>query len=303
MERDVLNPQGSNGFGPYFGDIPGLPSGPIRQKGIGSGVIVSPEGYILTNAHVVRGADRLTVTLLDGRTFAGKVVGADTATDLAVVKIQASNLPIARLGESAPLQPGDWAIAIGNPYGLNFTVTVGVISATGRSLPDGPEEPFLQTDAAINPGNSGGPLVDAVGRVIGINTAEFENAQGIGFAIPVDTAKGIMQQLIATGKVARPYLGVYLQPITPDQAQALHLPTGTKGAQIAEVAPNSPAAAAGLQRADVIIEVNGQHVDDPASLVTLVHNSKIGTTISLLLHRADHTQSVSVTVGQMPASQ
>jgi Do/DeqQ family serine protease len=302
MEREVPNPQGSGGFGPY-GDIPGLPSGPSRQKGIGSGVIVSRDGYILTNAHVVRGADRLTVTLLDGRTFAGKVVGADSATDLAVVKIQASNLPIARLGESAPLQPGDWAIAIGNPYGLNFTVTVGVISATGRSLPDGPEEPFLQTDAAINPGNSGGPLVDAVGRVIGINTAEFENAQGIGFAIPVDTAKGIMQQLIATGRVARPYLGVYLQPITPDQAQALHLPTGAKGAQIAEVAPNSPAATAGLQRGDVILEVNGQHVDDPASLVTLVHNSKIGTTISLLLHRADHTQSVSVTLGQMPASQ
>lgn len=303
MERDVPNPQGSNGFGPYFGDIPGLPSGPSRQKGIGSGVIVSPDGYILTNAHVVRGADRLTVTLLDGRTFAGKVVGADSATDLAVVKIQASNLPIARLGESAPLQPGDWAIAIGNPYGLNFTVTLGVISATGRSLPDGPEEPFLQTDAAINPGNSGGPLVDAAGRVIGINTAEFENAQGIGFAIPIDTAKGIMQQLIATGTVARPYLGVYLRPITPDLGRTLHLPTGTKGAQIAEVAPNSPAAAAGLQRGDVILEVNGQHVDDPASLVTLVHKSKIGTTISLLVYRSDHTQSVSVTVGQMPASQ
>jgi len=241
--------------------------------------------------------------LLDGRTFVGKVVGADAATDLAVVKIQASNLPIARLGEAAALQPGDWAIAIGNPYGLNSTVTVGVISATERSLPDGPEESFLQTDAAINPGNSGGPLVDAVGRVVGINTAEFENAQGIGFAIPIDTAKGIMRQLIATGRVARPYLGVYLRPVSSDLTQASHLPTGTKGAEIAEVAPNSPAAAAGLQRGDVVLEVNGQRVDDPASLVTLVRKSRIGTTISLLLLRSDHTRHVSVTIGQMPASQ
>lgn len=303
IERDILNSAGgANRFGPFFGDIPGLPSGPSRQKGTGSGVIVSGDGYILTNAHVIRGADRLTVTLLDGRTFKGTVVGADPATDLAVLKISASNLPVAELGESAPLQPGDWAIAIGNPYGLSFTVTAGVISATGRSLP-GPEEPFLQTDAAINPGNSGGPLVDAAGHVIGINTAEFENAQGIGFAIPIDTAKGIMQQLITTGKVVRPYLGVYLQPTTPDLAQALHVPAGTKGTLVAEVAPNSPAASAGLQRGDVVLEAAGQRVDSPQSLVALVRKSKIGTTLSLLVLRSEHTQYVAVTVGQMPASQ
>lgn len=303
-ERVIPGPAGGPyGFGPFFGDIPGLPSGPSRQKGIGSGVIVSGDGYILTNAHVVRGADRLTVSLLDGRTFTGTVVGADPATDLAVVKIPASNLPVAPLGESAPLQPGDWAIAIGNPYGLNFTVTAGVISATGRSLPRGPEEPFLQTDAAINPGNSGGPLVDAAGWVVGINTAEFENAQGIGFAIPIDTAKGIMQQLIATGKVVRPYLGVYLQRVTPGLVQALHLPADTKGVLIAEVAPNSPAAAAGLQRGDVVLEAAGQRVDSPESLVTLIRKSKIGTTLSILILHSGHTQGVAVTVGQMPATQ
>jgi len=303
MERDIPNPSGGpNGFGPFFGDIPGMPSGPSRQKGIGSGVIVSGDGYILTNAHVVRGADRLTVTLLDGRTFKGTVVGADPATDLAVVKISATNLPVAQLGESAPLQPGDWAIAIGNPYGLNFTVTAGVISATERSLPESPDEQFLQTDASINPGNSGGPLVDAAGHVIGINTAIFEDAKGIGFAIPIDTAKGIMQQLIATGKVERPYLGVYLQAITPDLVQGLHLPADTKGALISQVAPDSPAASAGLQRGDVVLEAAGQRVDSPQSLVTLVHKSKIGTTLSLLVMRSDHTQYVPVTLGQMPAS-
>jgi Do/DeqQ family serine protease len=298
-ERTVQNP--FSDFQQFFGSIPGLPSGPIQQRGIGSGVIVSPDGYILTNAHVVAGAQHLTVTLLDGRTFTGSVVGTDPATDLAVVKIPATGLPVAPLGNSSALAPGDWAIAIGNPYGLNFTVTVGVISATGRTLAGGPEETFLQTDAAINPGNSGGPLVDTAGQVIGINTAKSAGAQGIGFAIPINTAKGIMQQLIATGHVVRPYLGVYLQPLTPAAASALHVPAGTQGLLIADVVPNGPAAAAGLQRGDVIVEANGQHVVDPAALAMLVHKSKIGTRLLLLVLRDGHTRYVTATIGEMPS--
>jgi len=243
----VQNPFGDDSF---FPPMPGIPSGPRQQKAIGSGVIVSPDGYILTNAHVVQGARQLTVTLLDGRTFNGTIVGRDTPTDLAVVKIPASGLVAAPLGDSAALEPGDWAIAIGNPYGLNFTVTAGVISALGRTLSDGPEETFIQTDAPINPGNSGGPLVDTQGQVIGINSAKFANAQGIGFAIPIDGAKGIMSQLIATGHVTRPYMGVSLQPLTPNIATALHLAVGTKGVVVARVAQNSPAAEAGLVRGD-----------------------------------------------------
>jgi len=286
---------------PFFGGVPGMPSGPQQEKAIGSGVIVSPEGYILTNAHVVQGAQKLTVTLLDGRTFNGTVVGADTATDLAVVRIQATGLPVAPLGDSSSLQPGDWAIAIGNPYGLNFTVTAGVISAMGRTLPNGPEETFIQTDAPINPGNSGGPLIDTRGQVIGVNSAKFEDAQGIGFSIPINTAKGIMAQLIATGHVTRPYLGVYLQPLTPDIASQLGLAVDTKGALVADVAPNSPAAASGLQRGDVIVQAAGHPTPDPATLVTTVHGAKVGSKILLMVLRQGHTQYVTVTLEQTPA--
>lgn len=297
-ERQV---PGFRGQVPFGREIPGMPSGPI-QKGIGSGVIVSPDGYVLTNAHVVRGANQLTVTLLDGRTFPGTVVGSDATADLAVVKVPASNLPTAQLGNSALLQPGDWAIAIGNPYGLNFTVTVGVVSATGRSVHDGADEQFIQTDAAINPGNSGGPLVDIGGQVVGINTAEFRGAQGIGFAIPSDAARGIMQQLIATGKVVRPYLGVYLQALTSASAAALHLPSDTKGVLVAQVAPNGPAAEAGLRAGDVIVQAAGRAVADPDTLVRLVRQSSIGRPLTLLVLRGGHTQTITVTPREMPAS-
>jgi len=296
--QTVQNPVGQQ-FSPFFG----LPSGPIRQKAIGSGVIVSQDGYILTNAHVVDGAQQLTVTLLDGRTFKGAVVGSDTVTDLAVVKIPATSLPAAPLGDSSSLVPGDWAIAIGNPYGLNFTVTVGVISATGRTLPDGPEETFIQTDAAINPGNSGGPLVDTDGRVVGINSAKFENAQGIGFSIPINTAKGIMSDLISSGHVVRPYLGVSLQPLTPDLASELNLPSDTKGALVADVAPNSPAAAAGLERGDVIVQAGGERTLDPSALVTFIHKQKVGSKVVLLVLHRGHTTYETVTLGETPRGQ
>jgi serine protease Do len=300
----VLTVQGQQGqMSPFGGGFPGQPSGPQQEKAIGSGTIVDSQGYILTNAHVVEGAQKITVTLLDGRTFNGSVVGADTATDLAVVKINAANLPVAPLGDSSSLQPGDWAIAIGNPYGLNFTVTAGVISAMGRVLPGGPEETFIQTDAPINPGNSGGPLVDTRGQVIGVNSAKFQNAQGIGFSIPINTAKGIMAQLISAGHVTRPYLGVYLQPLTPDAASQLNLSPDTKGVLVADVAPDSPAAASGIQRGDVIVQADGRPTPDPNTLVALVHGAKVGSRLALTVVRDGQTQNVTVTLAQTPAGQ
>jgi serine protease Do len=297
--QTVQNPFGDQ---PFFNQFPGMPSGPMQQKAIGSGVIVSPAGYILTNAHVVNGAQQLMVTLLDGRTFKGTVVGSDSATDVAVVKVPATNLPTAPLGNSEDLQPGDWAIAIGNPYGLNFTVTAGVISAMGRTLPNGPEETFIQTDAPINPGNSGGPLVDTQGQVIGINSAKFEGAQGIGFSIPIDTARGIMSQLIATGHIVRPYVGVYLESLTPELATRLHLPAGTKGAVITRVMPNSPAAAAGLVQGDVIIKAADQPTPDAGTLVTLIHQQKVGEKVTLVVLHQGQSKSITVTLGQAPAN-
>jgi serine protease Do len=291
----VQNPLGSLGA-PFFG----LPSGPLQQKGIGSGVIVNTNGAILTNAHVVEGANQLTVTLLDGRTFTGTPVGSDSVTDLAVVKIPAQSLPTAPLGDSSSLMPGDWVIAIGNPYGLNFTVTHGVISATGRALPGGPEESVLQTDAAINPGNSGGALANTAGQVIGINTAIYQNAQGIGFAIPINSAKSVMQQLLTTGRVIHPYLGVYLQPVTPEAVQALQLPSGTQGAIVVRVVPGSPAAAGGLHQGDVIVQAGGRPVTSPEDLITAVRNSTVGAELPVQVFRQGSRQNVQVKIGEAP---
>ncbi len=214
---------------PMFRDFFGgdLPTGPQKrvERGTGSGFIISSNGDILTNAHVVDGADKVNVTLKDGRTFVGKVMGTDTVTDVAVVKIQANNLPAVSLGNSDQLKPGEWAIAIGNPLGLDNTVTKGIISATGRTssqvgVPD-KRVSFIQTDAAINPGNSGGPLLNASGQVIGMNTAIIQGAQGLGFAIPINTAKRIADQLIANGKVQHPYLGIQMVTLTPELNKTL----------------------------------------------------------------------------------
>jgi S1-C subfamily serine protease len=291
----VQNPMGSLSA-PFFG----FPSGPFQQKGIGSGVIVDANGAILTNAHVVEGANQLTVTLLDGRTFKGTSAGSDTVTDLAVVKIPAGSLPTAPLGDSSALVPGDWVIAIGNPYGLNFTVTHGVISATGRALPGGPEESVLQTDAAINPGNSGGALVNTAGQVIGINTAIYQNAQGIGFAIPINSAKSVMQQLLTTGHVVHPYLGVYLQPVTPAAIQALQLPAGTEGAIVVRVVPGSPAASAGLKQGDVIVQAEGKSVNAPEDLISTVRDRQVGSTVTLQVFHGGAKHPVRVKLGQAP---
>ncbi|MDX2213015.1 MAG: HhoA/HhoB/HtrA family serine endopeptidase [Oculatellaceae cyanobacterium bins.114] len=292
-------------FERFFGsDAPVQPQ-PHVQEGVGSGFIVDSAGVVLTNAHVVDGADQVTVTLKDGRTFNGKVLGEDRVTDVAVVKIEAQDLPTVPLGNSDQLQPGEWAIAIGNPLGLDNTVTVGIISATGRSsaqvgIPD-QRGSFIQTDAAINPGNSGGPLLNQQGQVVGMNTAIRANAQGLGFAIPINTAKRIADQLIATGRVDHPYLGVQMTTLTPQLKQRLenepNLPFTVQdetGILVLRVVPNSPAAAAGVQPGDVITKLNNQVVTTSEQVQETVENSRIGNDLSVELRRQGQVVNLSI---------
>lgn len=258
-----------------------------ERRGTGSGFIIRPDGYILTNEHVVRDSQKLEVTLFGGKKFTGRVIGTDPLSDLAVVKINAQNLPSVELGDSAKLLPGQWVVAIGNPYGFHDTVTAGIISALDRSLEDPNQSGnLIQTDAAINPGNSGGPLIDLSGKVIGINEAIIANAQGLGFAIPVNLAKKISQDLILKGKVQRPatpWLGVSLTEINDRIARYYGL-TNQAGA-IIQVYANSPAAKAGLQDGDIIKEVNHQKVKTPDDVVKIVKGSKVGQSIEILVFR------------------
>ena len=231
------------------------------QTGQGSGVIISKDGYILTNNHVVSNGRRVKVTLSDGRELAGKVIGADPKTDIALVKIEGgNNLPYAEMGNSETMEVGDWVMAIGNPFGLEATVTVGVLSGKGRVIGAGPYDDYLQTDASINPGNSGGPLFNTEGQIIGINTAIISESQGIGFSVPINLAKEISQQLRVTGRVVRGYLGLGVQSLKPKLKEALRLPADTKGALVAQVQPKSPAALAGIQVEDVITAINGKPI-------------------------------------------
>ncbi len=284
------------------------------EKGTGSGFILSGDGQILTNAHVVDGADTVTVTLKDGRSFQGKVLGKDELTDVAVVKIQADNLPSVTLGNSDQLQPGEWAIAIGNPLGLDNSVTTGIISATGRTsnqigAPDKRVE-FIQTDAAINPGNSGGPLLNSRGEVIGMNTAIIQGAQGLGFSIPINTAQRISKQLIATGKVQHPYLGIQMLGLTPQIKQNLNSDPNSgitvnedKGVLVVKVMPNSPAAKAGVRAGDVIKSLNGKSVTDASSVQRAVESSQVGGNLSLELRRNGQTINLAVQPGAFPTQQ
>ncbi|MBD0265197.1 MAG: trypsin-like peptidase domain-containing protein, partial [Tolypothrix sp. Co-bin9] len=273
-------------FRRFFGDQPSQPR--QRIEGSGSGFIINSAGQILTNAHVVDGADTVTVTLKDGRTFDGKVLGEDRVTDVAVIKIGANNLPTIALGNSEALQPGEAVIAIGNPLGLNNTVTSGILSATGRSGSDiGASDKrvdYIQTDAAINPGNSGGPLLNAQGQVIGMNTAILSGAQGLGFAIPINTAQRIAQQLIAKGRVDHPYLGVAMETLTPEMKRVLsnasegRLKIRTdKGVFIRGVVRGSPAATAGLRAGDVIISISNKPVAKNEDVLKILENSQIGS--------------------------
>jgi len=274
-----------------------------KEQSLGSGVIVSSDGYIITNNHVIEQADEIRVTLFDKRSFKAKVIGADNKTDVAVVKIDADNLYAVQWGDSDKLQVGEFVLAIGNPYGLSHTITMGIISAVGRAnVGIADYEDFIQTDAAINPGNSGGPLVNTKGEVIGINTAIFSKSggyQGIGFAVPSNMARLVMNQLIQKGKVTRGWLGVTIQEITPELSQKFGLKTA-KGALIGDVAKGSPAEKAGLRRGDIILEFNGKKVDDVGNLRNMVAQSKVGAQIPLTIMRSGKEYAVNVTTSELP---
>jgi S1-C subfamily serine protease len=287
----------------FFGEVPES-GGQQVEQGTGSGFIIE-NGKVITNAHVVQGADKVTVTLKDGRVLQGKVLGLDTVTDVAVVKIEGNNLPSVALGDSEKLKPGEWAIAIGNPLGLDNTVTAGIISATGRSssqVGDGSKRVnYIQTDAAINPGNSGGPLLNASGQVIGMNTAILRNAQGLGFAIPINQVQRVASQLAAKGKVEHPFLGVQMISLTEQVRQQINQDSSAgikidvdKGALIGKVMANSPAAQGGVKDGDVIIAVNGQNVSSASDVQTEVEKSQVGSEMVLGLRR--NGQNIQVTV-------
>jgi len=296
-------------FKRFFGEMPQQPTERV-QRGTGSGFIYSADGLIMTNAHVVSGTDTVEVVLRDGRRLTGKVLGSDTLTDVAVIRVQEKNLPVVNLGNSDTLRPGEWAIAIGNPLGLDNTVTAGIISATGRSssqvgVPD-KRVGFIQTDAAINPGNSGGPLLNQRGEVIGINTAIIGGAQGLGFAIPIKTAKGVAEQLITKGKVSHPYLGIQMVMLTPDiKKQILDPNTGfevkeDRGILIAKLERNSPAAQGGMKPGDVLKKVGGKSVENAEQVQQIVEGSTIGSDLSIEVNRNGQSVTITVKPGAFP---
>ncbi len=275
-----------------------------KQSSLGSGVIVDKEGYILTNYHVIKDADEIKVKLSDNREFKGKVIGKDARTDIAVIKIGSDHLPTLSIGDSDKLKVGEMVIAIGNPFGLNQTVTSGIVSATGRAnVGIADYEDFIQTDAAINPGNSGGALVNVKGELVGINTAIFSTSggyQGIGFAIPSAMVKTVMDNLIKHGKVVRGWLGVSIQQITPELAKQFNLKE-RKGVLVGDVTEDSPAERAGIKRGDVIAGYNGKDVEDPATLRNMVANTPPGKEVTLRLVHDGKMEKVKVTVAELPA--
>jgi len=286
-------------FDQYFGQ---MPPGERERAGVGSGVIIDAQGHILTNLHVIKGADEITVRFHNKKEVMGKIVGTDAKTDLAVIRIPpGEGVVAARLGDSDRIEVGQWAIAIGSPFGLEQTVTVGVVSATGRSeVGIVPNENFIQTDASINPGNSGGPLLNARGEVIGINTAILSSGQGIGFAIPINTAQRVASALISRGRVVRGWLGVSLQPLNDDLAQALGAPKG-RGTVVARVLPGGPAERAGLLPNDVILRFGDAAVEDLQQFQRLVLDAPVDRPVTLRVLRQGKEVAVSVTIAEVPA--
>ncbi len=274
-----------------------------KERSLGSGIIASQDGYIITNNHVVEKADEIKVTLIDRRTFKGRLVGADPKTDVAVIKIDATDLPTLIWGDSDKLQVGEFVLAIGSPYGLSNTVTMGIISAVGRAnVGIADYEDFIQTDAAINPGNSGGPLVNVKGEIIGMNTAIFSRTggyQGIGFSVPSNMVRLVMDQLLQKGKVTRGWIGVTIQELTPELAQEFGLKK-TKGALVSDVAKDGPAAKAGIMRGDVILEFNGKEVRDVSGLRNMVAQSKTGSEITMRILRAGREFTARVIIVELP---
>lgn len=293
---------GGSPFDDFFGSQPPKDEEYLIE-GAGSGVIVSSDGYILTNNHVVEGAEEITVRTYDGKEYDGKLIGTDPRTDIAVVKVDGGKLPVAELGNSDEIQVGEWVLAIGNPFQLSGTVTAGIVSAKGRAnvgLAD--YEDFIQTDAAINPGNSGGALVNLNGEVIGINTAIASRTgvySGVGFAIPINMAKAIMEQLIKTGKVTRGWLGLYIQPITPELQEQFNL-SSEDGSLVSEVVEGGPSEKAGLKRGDVVIEFDGKHIKDTNQLRMMAAGTEVGTKVKVKVIRDGREKEFTVKIGELP---
>lgn len=305
--RIVPGRQGYDPFQEFFGDefyrrFFEVPRSQSKQTSLGSGVIVDEAGYIVTNYHVVKGADEITVKLSDKREFTGKIIGTDEKTDLAIIKIKAKKLTAVKLGDSDTLRVGEWAVAIGNPFALSQTVTLGIISAKGRSnvgLVD--YEDFIQTDAAINPGNSGGALLNIKGELIGINTAIFSRSggyQGIGFAIPVNMVRTVMESLIEHGKIVRGWLGVSIQDIDKNLAKQFGIES-LNGVLISDVVRDSPAKKAGLKRGDVILEFNGSRINDAASLRNKVASTPVGKKVDISIIRNKRNKVLTVKIGKL----
>lgn len=296
---------------PFLGGGQPLPSNAPVLRGIGSGFVIDPDGLVLTNAHVVNEADTVTVSFQDGRILEGQVLGKDPVTDVAVIQVEATNLPTVTIGDSDAVRQGQWAIAIGNPLGLQETVTIGVISGIERSsaaigIPDR-RVGFIQTDAAINPGNSGGPLLNAVGDVIGVNTAIVRGTQGLGFAIPINTAQRIAQQLIATGYVEHPYIGVQMVALNPQVKQLINTSPNSgmqveadQGILVAQVQRNSPAAKAGVRPGDVIEAIDDQPVTKASKVQQLIEQAGVGGKLSMTLERNGRTVALTIQPEQLP---
>jgi len=289
-------------FRRFFPRTPHGPTQEIPTRGAGSGFIVSNDGYILTNAHVVRNADEVEVKLIDKRKFTAKVVGTDSRTDIAVLKIPAGNLPTVKLGDPAKLRVGEAVAAIGSPFGFENSVTAGIVSAKGRTLPSESYVPYIQTDVPINPGNSGGPLFNMKGEVVGVNSQIYSRSggyQGVSFAIPIDIAMEVVEQLKGGGKVSRGWLGVVVQEVTADLAESFGLDR-PRGALVAQVQEDSPADRAGLLASDVILNFNGKTIENSGDLPRLVGMAKPGTKIPLDVWRKGKTQTLSVALGELP---
>jgi serine protease Do len=288
---------GDSPFAPFFGQ-----PRDEKQHSLGSGFIVDPRGYILTNNHVVKDATKIKVKLQDGRELPGTVVGTDPQTDLALIKVQADNLPVLKLANSDTVKVGEWVLAFGSPFGLEETVTAGIISAKGRVIGAGNYDNFLQTDAAINPGNSGGPLVNLEGEAVGINTMILSQSggfQGVGLAIPSSMADDVYRQLVQYGKVTRGWLGVTIQEITPELAKSFDL-KNTEGVLVAQVEPNSPAAKAGIRSGDVIVDYNGKQTKTPRDLSMAVADTKVGVPAKLTIIRDGRTMNLETSIGEKP---
>jgi serine protease Do len=283
-------------FGPFS---EGNPRREYQQQGVGSGFVMNADGLILTNNHVIQDADRIKVRLSTGKEYAAKVVGRDPKTDMALLKIEgASGLHPLQLGNSDDLKVGSWVLALGSPFGLEQTVTAGIVSAKGRVIGSGPYDNFIQTDASINPGNSGGPLINMKGEVVGINTAIIMEGKGIGFAIPINMAKEIAPQLQEKGHVTRGWLGVGIQEVTPELAKSFGLKEG-KGALVSQVFPGAPAEKAGIEQGDVILEFDGKQISDSKDLPRMVASSPVGKTVSLKIWRQGKVTEQKVKLGEM----